>query len=282
MRLVMSASLPPRRIFRRRALTTRKGPSALTSSCRRTSSSSTPSRSSSRRMPALQTSSSSVTPSSRWPSAATPASSVTPTPVSTRTPRPSSAGDDRRQAAITWRPSTLKRLQSARPMPRLAPTTRTVRADGLMRPSLAPRPRGAGGASVFSVAARSHRLGGRGGRRPVRRRAREELLEPLRRPAAAVAVRLTLLQIGRRLGLGLGGHALDPLEALLLGEGRLLAIEHERLRRGGGVLVVGDPPALVHLGQNAPHVAVPLRGERAVAVLHVAPLGRGQDRREER
>src|SRR4051812_14479335 len=269
MRLVMSASLPPRRMFLRNALTTRNGPSALTSSWARTSSRSTLSRSSSRRMPALQTSSSSTTPSSRWASAATPSSEVTSTPSSTRAPSASRAGDARRPAAITWRPRALNRLQRARPMPRLAPTTRVVRVDDeLMSPSLA--------------RARHDRLGsGRRGR-AMRDGVREELPQLLLRPGVAVVVGVPLLQIRRRLRLGLGGHVLHPVEALLLGEAGLAPIEHERLRRVGGVLVVGDPPALVHLGQDPPDVAIPLGGQRAVAKLYVPSLGRGQDGREER
>ena len=57
------------------------------------------SRPSSRRMPALQTSSSSATPARRRASAATASSDVTSTPASTRTPSASSAGDDFRHTA---------------------------------------------------------------------------------------------------------------------------------------------------------------------------------------
>src|SRR5579871_1817042 len=99
-------------------------------------------------------------------------------------------------------------------MPRLAPTTRTVRGDGLIRASLAPGSRRArDDLAGASARAGRHRLGRRRRGRAVGDGVREQLAQALLRPGVAAAVGVALLEIGRRLGLWPGGHALDPVEA---------------------------------------------------------------------
>src|SRR5205814_2731575 len=74
------------------------------------------------------------------------------------------------------------------------------------------------------------------------------------------------------LGLGTGGHLLDPLQALLVGHPPLGDVEGEGGGLGGIILLVGQAAPLVGLGHDPTDVLVPLGVERAGAVLDVTPL----------
>src|SRR5262245_51598326 len=91
------------------------------------------------------------------------------------------------------------------------------------------------------------------------------------------------LVFGGRLGLGgTLGDLLDPGQALVGAQLALADVEGERLRPGGGELLLGDPPALLHAGEDAAHVLVPFGIELPATVMDVAALRAGQDGGEER